>query len=124
MVRTSEYLTATGVPLRSIPGGRTEADEWDEPISYVPTDLDDVDGDALGWRAGLEEPSRLAELRRDLARADETCKVWQETAQALNERVERMVADLARLTGRSQAAVRAHYYAPPTQSTGGAIEPI
>lgn len=94
------YEFANGVQLRVL-NGEGLGDDPDAPIPYVPFDVTVVDPTTA--------VDRVVELERLLEQSRETEKVWQEVAQQLQERCERALADIATLTGRSRAAVRAHY---------------
>lgn len=98
----TEYLTHTGTVLTVLDG----LSDADEPIPYMPAD------DPRSPR--VVELERLLEQSRDLE------AVWQQVAKELQDRCQRMIRDIATLTGRSVESVTAIYV---PEATGGASDP-
>lgn len=98
------YELANGACLTVLDGGN-EPDDPDQPVPYIPADLHNVPSD----------------LEQRLARAEEMAAVWQDVARQFEQRCDRMIGDIATLTGRSRAAVTAIYV---PEATGGASDPV
>ena len=108
------YMTDTGTRLYVINGEGLGEDDPDQPIPYRPVLFEDDGRDPAALAARVDELERLLDQSRDLE------NVWEEVAQQLQQRCEQMFTDLARLTGRSRASVRAQYVPEVTE---GAPDP-